>query len=80
MTKEELQKVSFHMVGHLSTAKMCYLTYSSEDGLLGYCDRTPKLKHGRYGTTYRHWRIGGKVYKTDEAFYKALAKWKGGEK
>lgn len=75
MTKEELRKVPFRMVAHLSTAKMCYLTYSSEDGLLGFCDRTPKLKHGQFGKTRRHWRIGGKVYKSDEAFYEALAGW-----
>ena len=81
MTKEELQKVPFHMVGHLRTDKMHYLNYSSEDGLLGFCDCTPILKHGQYGKTRRHWRIGGKVYKSDKAFYEALAEWtKGGEK
>lgn len=79
MTKEELQKVPFRCVGHMSTEKMHYLTYSSEDGLLGYCDRTPKLKHGQFGKTRRHWRIGGKVYKSDEKFYEALAKWEGGD-
>jgi len=79
MTKEELQKVPFHMVAHISTDKMYFLTYSSDDGLLGYCDRTPKLKHGQLGKTLRHWRIGGKVYKSDEKFYEALAKWGGCE-
>ena len=80
MTKEELQKVPFHMVGHLSTEKMHYLTYSSEDGLLGFSDCTPILKHGQFGKTRRHWRIGGKVYKSEKKFFEALAKWKGGEK
>lgn len=79
MTREELQKVPFRFVGHMSTDKMHFLTYSSEDGLLGYCDRTPKLKHGQYGKTRRHWRIGGKVYKSEKKFFEALAKWKGGD-
>ena len=79
MTKEELQKIPFRFVAHLSTEKMHYLTYSSEDGLLGYCDRTPKLKHGQYRKTRRHWRIGGKVYKSEKKFFEALAKWKGGD-
>ena len=79
MTKEELQKVPFRFVGHMSTEKMHYLTYSSEDGLLGFSDCTPILKHGQFGKTRRHWRIGGKVYKSEKKFFEALAKWKGGD-
>lgn len=73
MTQEELSKVSFHFVGSLALEKEYCMTYSSEDGRLGYCDHTPKRKNGDFGKTYRHYRIGHKVYKTKEKFLEALA-------
>ena len=49
------------------------LTYESEDGRLGFCEHTPKLKNGNFGRTYRHYHIDGKVYKSKEKFLAALA-------
>lgn len=72
MTQEELQKIPFHFVSSLSMEDEHMLTYESEDGRLGYCDHTPKRKNGDFGRTYRHWRIGNKVYKKKEKFIEAL--------
>ena len=72
MTIEELKKVPFHYVAHMSMEKEHTLTYESEDGRLGYCDHTPKRKNGDFGRTYRHYRIDKKVYKTKDKFIEAL--------
>ena len=60
------------MVASLALATMHTLTYASEDGRLGICDRTPKNTNGRFGKTCRHYRIDDKVYKTKEAFEEAI--------
>ena len=73
MTIEELEKVPFHFVAHMSMEDMHTTTYESDDGRLGYCDHTPKRKNGDFGKGYRHWHIDGKVYKTKEKFIAALA-------
>ena len=65
MTLEELSKVPFQMVAHLSMADEHTCTYSSKDGRLGFCDHTPALADfdgmQKYGRTTRHYRIDGKV-------------------
>lgn len=72
MTPEQLQKIPFHMVSHMSMEHEHMLTYASEDGRLGYCDHTPKRKNGDFGRTYSHYRIDNKVYKKKEKFIEAL--------
>lgn len=72
MTQEELKKVKFKFQSSLSLESEHYLTYISEDGRLGFCDRTPKRKDGSFGKTRRHYRIDNKVYKSMEAFMEAL--------
>lgn len=72
MTDEQLQKITYHMVAHLSMEHEHTLTYASEDGRLGFCDHTPKRKNGDFGRTYRHYRIDNKVYKKKEKFIEAL--------
>lgn len=67
MTIDELKTIPFHFVCSAAWENEHTLTYESEDGRLGYCDHTPKRKNGDFGRTYRHWRIGGKVYKTKES-------------
>lgn len=64
MTEEELKKVKFSFHSSFSMETEHQLTYVSDDGRLGYCDRTPKRKNGDFG----------KTYKTREAFLKALEK------
>ena len=72
MTLEELSKVPFQAVGHISYVDEHCTTYSSEDGKFGFCDHV-HVKDGRvYGRSYRHYRIDRKVYKTKEKFVEAL--------
>ena len=72
MTPEELEKVEFHFVSHASLVDMHSTTYANEDGRLGYCDHVPFKNGEPWGRSYRHYRIGEKVYKTKEKFLKAL--------
>ena len=52
MTEEELKKIPFKMVDHLSVATHHTCTYSSADGRLGFSDHTPVL--GEYeGCVYK---------------------------
>ena len=84
MTIEELEKVPFHFVSHLSMEDMHCTTYISDDKRFGFCDDVP-FKDGepnRRKKTYRHYMINGKWYKTKEKFLEALAEVdvvKGGE-
>ena len=72
MTEEELRKVKFKFVCHLSMDHENTTTYQSEDGRLGFCDHAPKRRNGVYGKGYRHYRIDNKVYKTKEKFLEAI--------
>ena len=71
MTFEEFKKIPFRMVAHLAMEDEHCCTYSSEDGMLGFCDHTKK-RGFNFGRSYRHWRIGNKVYKSKEKFLDAL--------
>lgn len=64
------------MVGHLSGEYEHCCTYSSEDGILGFCDHTKKKSEFEFGRTYRHYRIGSKIYKSKKAFLAALKDYK----
>lgn len=72
MTEEELKKVKFNFLCSFSMETEHQLTYVSEDGRLGFCDRTPIRKNGDFGKTRRLYRIDKKIYRTREAFLKAL--------
>lgn len=68
MTIEELNKIPFHFVSHMSMEDEHITTYASEDDQLGWCDHVP-YKNGRpFGRAYRHYCIGLKVYKTKAKF------------
>ena len=41
MTIEELEKVPFHFVAHMSMEDMHTTTYESDDGRFGFCDHVP---------------------------------------
>lgn len=47
MTPEELAKIPFHFVCHMSMEHEHTLTYASEDNRLGWCDHTPVKKNGK---------------------------------
>jgi len=72
MTWEELKKVKFHMVAHLSMAKEHQCTYADDSGRLGFCDITKKNKRGEFGDSKRAYRIDSTWYDTKEEFVKAL--------
>lgn len=74
MTEEELKKVKFKFLSSFSMETEHQLTYVSEDGRLGFCDRTRKRKNGGFGKTRRIYRIDKEIYKTWEEFLKALEK------
>jgi hypothetical protein len=71
MTIEELQKEPFHFVSHMSMEDEHVTTYASEDNHLGICDHTI-YRDGQPWRTYRHWRIGKKIYKTKKKFIEAI--------
>lgn len=72
MTPEELSKIPFRCVCHAAFEDEHALTYISEDGRLGFCMHTPKLKHGGFGKCRTHYQIDGKIYKSRKKFLEAL--------
>ena len=72
MTIEELKKIPFRLVTHIAMEDEHCTTYASVDGSLGFCDHTKKKGKFDFGRTYRHWRIGSKVYKSFAKFQEAL--------
>ena len=72
MTIEELKKIPFRVVCHIAKEDEHGTAYASVDGALGVCDHTKKKGDFDFGRTYRHWRIGSKVYKSFAKFQEAL--------
>ena len=72
MTIEELKKISFHFVSHMSMEDEHTTTYANEDNQLGWCDHVPYKNGQPYGRAYRHYRIGLKIYKTKAKFLEAI--------
>ena len=71
MTYEELKKIPFHMLSHLSMENEYRTTYSDDSGRLGYCDITPK-KGFVFGKARRVFRLDSTWYENKEDFIKAL--------
>ena len=72
MTYEELKKVPFHFVSHLSMEDEHVTTYISDNKRIGFSDHV-KFKNGdptRKG--YRVWMLDGEVYEDDAEFLEAL--------
>ena len=72
MTLEELNKIPFSVAGHVSYDDEHCTTYTSADGRFGFCDHVPMKDGEPHGRSYRHWRIGAKVYKSLKKFIEAL--------
>ena len=75
MTIEELEKVKFHFVAHMSMEDEHTTTYASEDNRLGICDHVPRDEYGmvkKGGRAVRHFMIDGKVYKSKKKFLEAI--------
>jgi hypothetical protein len=69
MTQEELKKIPFHMVSHLSMGNEHRTTYSDDSGRLGFCNISKKK-----GISRRVFRLDGTWYENKEDFIKALGK------
>ena len=74
MTVEELEKIPFHFMSHMSMEDEHTTTYESDDGRFGFCDHVPFKDGEPHGRAYRHYRIGLKVYKSKQKFLEALKK------
>jgi hypothetical protein len=73
MTYNELLKIPFHFVSHLSLENQHQTTYTDDSGRLGFCDTTEK-KGFYFGKTVRSYRIDTKWYENKKDFIKALKK------
>ena len=72
MTIDELKKVKFHMVSHLSMVNEHQCVYADDSGRLGFADITKKNKRGEFGKSRRVYRIDSTWYETKEDFIEAL--------
>lgn len=73
MTKEELSKIPFTFVAHLSMEHEHCTTYANADYDFGVCEHTRVKSDGlTFGRTYRHYRWGNRVYKTFPKFLEAI--------
>ena len=73
MTLEELNKVTWVFVAHMSMEKEHLLTYRSKKaGRLGFCQHTKRKKNADFGKSYRHYRFDNKYFETLEEFLEAI--------
>lgn len=73
MTREELKKIPFRMVSHMSMESEHRETYSDDSGRLGLCVITPKMGF-KFGKSIRVFRLDSTWYDNKEDFMKALKK------
>lgn len=71
MTYDEVKKVPFHFVSHLSLENEHQSVYADDSGRLGFCDITEK-KGFEFGKSKRVYRIDSNWYESKEDFLKAL--------
>lgn len=76
MTYEELKKVPFRFVSHLSMEDEHCTTYVTEDGRIGFCTHVLYKNGEPTRRSYRHYMIDGKVYRSRKKFIEALASFK----
>jgi len=72
MTKEELRKVPFRMVSHLSMEHEHCSTYSSDQYGFMMCCHTKCIDGVACGRTCRHFMYRDKVYKSLPKFLEAI--------
>lgn len=72
MKAEELKKVPFHFVSHISFEKEHVTTYISDNKRIGFSDYV-KYKNGHPTKEgYRVWMLDGETYEDDAEFLEAL--------
>lgn len=72
MTKEELRKVPFHFVSHLTMVKEYKTMYMDDSGRLAICKIVERISEFETGKVCYKYRIDKKWYKSKKAFEKAL--------
>lgn len=72
MTEEELGKVPFKCMSHLSLEHKHCTTYANEEYGFGICKHTLKKDEFTFGRTYTHYMYNGVVYKTKAKFLEAI--------
>lgn len=74
MTREELEKIPFHFVSHLSMEDEHCTTYASEDGRIAFCEHVPFKNghHNRKKKAYRIYMVDGEIFDDYEGFLEAL--------
>lgn len=72
MTYEELEKVPFHFVGHLSMENEHITTYISENKRIGFSDHVKYRNGCPTNRCYRVWMLDGEIYEDDAEFLEAL--------
>ena len=74
MTREELEKIPFHFVSHISFEDEHITTYASEDNRIGFSNHVP-YKNGqpnRKKKAYRIYMVDGEIFDDYEEFLEAL--------
>lgn len=72
MTKEELTKVPFKFVSHMSMEHEHASAYVNTDYNFGMCRHTKCIDGIACGRTYTHYRYKDKVYKSLPKFLEAI--------
>lgn len=72
MTKEELAKVPFELMGHFNLEHENCMTYMNKEYGFGMCCHTKKKENGDFGRSYTHYAYNGEVYKTLPKFLEAI--------
>lgn len=72
MTAEQLSKIPFRMVAHLSMEHEHCATFLNADYNMGYCVHTKRKDDGTFGRSYTHYQYNGEVYKTKAKFLEAI--------
>ena len=72
MTEQELAKIPFKCVCHMSLESEHIATYEDKSGRLGFCTHTAKVDEFTFGRATTHYRIDEKIYKSKKKFLEAL--------
>lgn len=72
MTKEELGKIPFSFVSHLSMEHEHSSTYANYDYGFMMCHRTKCVDGITFGRTLTHYMYKGKIYKSLPKFLEAI--------
>ncbi len=71
MTEEELSKISFKMVSHISMEHEHCSSYMNDEYGIGICRHVTKKNEFEFGRSYTHYMYKGVVYKSRKKFLEA---------